>query len=45
MGLRTLLGNKSDIKSDINPQKYIHELIYTYGTFYLVTSMIFIFSW
>lgn len=45
MKLRTLLGNDSDNKLDSNVQNYIRELIYTYGTFYVLTSMIFVFSW
>ena len=45
MRLRTLLGNESGIKVDTNAQEYIRELIFTYATFYVLTSMVFVFSW
>jgi hypothetical protein len=45
MDFKTLLGKELGNKTDYDTQKGFHELIYTYGTFYIVTCMIFVFSW
>ena len=45
MDFHTLSGKESGIRSDPDVRNYIRELIYTYATFYLVTCLIFVFSW
>ena len=45
MDFGTILGKESGMRSDPDVKNYIRELIYTYATFYLVTCLIFVFSW